>query len=52
MTNYAFLEQTLKELVNDNNKFELLFNKYLNSDQSLNNVISTLKLKSNEMNEL
>jgi len=52
MTNYTFLEQTLKKVVNDNNKFELLFSKYLNSDQSLNNVISTLKLKSNEMNEL
>lgn len=52
MTNYTFLEQTLKKVVNDKNKFELLFSKYLNSDQSLNNIISTLKLKSNEMNEL
>lgn len=52
MTNYTFLEQTLKKVINDKNKFDLLFSKYLNSDQSLNNVILTLNLKPNEMNEL
>lgn len=43
-TNYLFLEQTLKTVVNDKSKFKLLQGKYFNSEKSLQNIVSTLDI--------
>jgi hypothetical protein len=52
MTNYTFLEQTLNKVVNDKNKFELLREKYFNSDYTLQNAVSTLNIQSDESSAL
>ena len=47
-TNYRFLEQTLNKVVNDENKFASLREKYFTSDRTLQNAVSTLKLRTGE----
>lgn len=48
ITNYAFFEQTLKKVVNDKTKFDRLVEKYFNTDNSFQNVLSTLNIQTNE----
>jgi hypothetical protein len=48
LTNYIFFEQTLSKVVKDKNKFGLLREKYFNSEQSLQNAVSTLNLPVDE----
>lgn len=48
ISNYTFFEQTLNKVVNDKNKFELLREKYFNSDHTLQNAITTLNIQSDE----
>jgi hypothetical protein len=43
-TNYLFLEKTLNKVVNEKSRFELLREKYFNSESSLQNAVSTLNI--------
>jgi hypothetical protein len=52
MTNYTFFEQTLNKVVNDKNKFELLREKYFNSEHTLQNAVSMLNIQSDESSAL
>lgn len=45
-TDYTFFEQTLKNTLHDQIKFNLLFEKYFNSDNSFLNILSTLNIQS------
>jgi hypothetical protein len=47
-TNYAFLEQTLNKVLNDQTRFGLLREKYFISDRSLENAVSTLNIPVDE----
>jgi hypothetical protein len=47
-TNYHFFEETLSKVVNNKSTFELLRDKYLSSDQALQNAVSTLNIKADE----
>lgn len=49
-TNYSFFEQTLKKAVNDNARFGRLFERYFNSDSSFQHIVSTLNIKTDELN--
>ncbi len=48
-TNYLFLEHTLKNVVDDKSKFELLRGKYFYSEKSLQNIVSTLDIHTKEL---
>ncbi|HEU4471592.1 MAG TPA: hypothetical protein VFR58_10940 [Flavisolibacter sp.] len=45
-TNYEFIEQTLKKVVNDKAKFDLLHERYLSSEQALQNATALLSIPS------
>ena len=47
-TNDAFLEQTLKTAVNDEEEFNALQEKYFRSEQSLQNAVTTLNIPSED----
>lgn len=49
-TNYSFFEETLKKVVNDKTKFDLLYEKYFNSDTSFHNIVTSLNIKIEELN--
>ncbi len=44
-TNYLFFEQALHSVVNDNNRFALLRDKYFSSENAFQNALSTLHIK-------
>jgi hypothetical protein len=48
MTNYTFFEQTLSKVVNDKIKFGLLREKYFNAENTLQNALSILNIRSDE----
>ncbi|HEX6182129.1 MAG TPA: hypothetical protein VFZ47_12840, partial [Chitinophagaceae bacterium] len=47
-TNYLFFEQTLKKVVNDQTRFELLREKYFGSERALQNAVATLNIPADE----
>lgn len=49
ITNYAFLEQTLKKAVNNKTKLDLLLEKYFNADNSFQNIVSTLNIQTDKL---
>lgn len=48
-TNYAFFEQTLKKVVNNKTKFDLLHEKYFNADNSFQNIVSTINIQTDPL---
>lgn len=48
-TNYSFFEHTLDKVVNDKKKFEILREKYLSTEHSLKNAVSTLNIQADEI---
>ncbi|WP_139256374.1 gluzincin family metallopeptidase [Flavisolibacter ginsengisoli] len=47
-TDYTFFEQTLKEVVSDKAKFDLVREKYLESNQAFQNAVSALSIPADE----
>jgi len=41
-TNYSFIDQTLRKTIKDSGRFELIRTKYLDSDNALQNAVTTL----------
>jgi hypothetical protein len=48
-TDYRFFEQTLEKVVNDRAKFDVLREKFLSSDQASRNVVSALRMLTDEL---
>jgi hypothetical protein len=48
MTNYTFFEQTLSKVMNDKLKFGLLREKYFNAENTLQNAVSILNIRTDE----